>query len=35
MELIISKDMYEIPIPLLIRNGSFSLNHEKGGTTCS
>ena len=26
--LLISKDMYEIPIPLLIRKNSFSFNYE-------
>ena len=28
MELFISKNMYEIPIPLLIRNKSLSFNYE-------
>ena len=29
MELLISEDIYGIPIPLLIRNDSFSFNYEK------
>ena len=28
MELLISEDVYEIPIPVLIRNDSFSFNYE-------
>ena len=28
MEMLMSEDMYEIPIPLLIRNNSFSFNYE-------
>ena len=37
MELFISNDWYEIPIPLPIRNDSLSFNYENfiGGTMCT